>query len=49
MRDEGGFTLVELLVAIFLFGLVMVALTGVLISTTQSIGATAVTISKFLP
>ncbi len=35
---EDGFSLVELLVAIFLFGLVLMALTGVLISSTQSIG-----------
>ena len=35
---EGGFSLVELLVAIFLFGLVLMALTGVLISSSQSIG-----------
>lgn len=37
-RDEGGFSLIELLVAISLFGVVMVALTGVLISTVRSIG-----------
>lgn len=37
MTDEEGFTLVELLVAIFVFGVVMVALAGVFIASAQSI------------
>ena len=35
---EAGFSLVELLVAIFLFALVMVPLTGVFVSSARSIG-----------
>ena len=37
ITDEEGFTLVELLVAIFVFGVVMVALAGVFIASAQSI------------
>lgn len=37
-RGEDGFTLVELLVAISIFGVVMVALTGALISSVRSVG-----------
>lgn len=37
-RGEEGFTLVEVLVAIALFGLVLAALTGALISTVRSVG-----------
>lgn len=37
-RGEDGFTLVELLVAISIFGVVLVALTGVLISSVRSVG-----------
>lgn len=37
-RGEGGFTLVELLVAISIFSVVLVALTGALISSVRSVG-----------
>ena len=37
-RGEDGFTLVELLVAISIFGVVLVALTGALISSVRSVG-----------
>jgi len=36
--DEDGFSLVELLVAIFVFGLVLMAVTGVFVSAAHSIG-----------
>ncbi|HEX2024089.1 MAG TPA: type II secretion system protein, partial [Acidimicrobiales bacterium] len=38
-RGEDGFSLVELLVAMSVFGLVMTAVTGAFISSTRSIGA----------
>ena len=38
-RDEGGFTLVELLVAMSLFGLVLAAVAGAFISSTRSVSA----------
>jgi prepilin-type N-terminal cleavage/methylation domain-containing protein len=38
VAGDGGFTLVELLVAVFLFGVVMVALTGTFIAAVRSVG-----------
>jgi prepilin-type N-terminal cleavage/methylation domain-containing protein len=38
VAGEDGFTLVELLVAVFLFGVVLVALTGTFIAAVGSVG-----------